>query len=706
MKGMRKISRGKGFSGLLNYAATGEDNEPGHGRLLGGTMAGTTPKALAREFKAVALLRPDIEKPVWHSSLRMPKNQDVDDETWSRIAVRYMELMDWPTDQSQWCIWKHDQDEHIHVIANRVQLDGKIYLGQNENLKNTRIIAQLEREFGLTITKGVEYDDQGKIVMPEKTQPKKPELEKALRTGDKPPRLVQQEVIAAALADRPTITAFLERLDAAGIEAIPNIASTGRMNGFAFRLDGIKFSGSELGAAFKWAALQKGMDYDQERDREELTRRKDAAASREIDDGATARPDQVARAAGGGAPIAGTSGGIGDGDTAVGRRTELDHANVGELGSAPQGDRIGTTSEREKPVADASTEGGRGVGVQKTGVSVAAERLAKIGGPAEERDLIAKRAAWHQQHAALAAPQYRLTLKDRVARDGKDRSHNLGKSKVSNGPETFYDATQVEAQLPVLRRSNTQGFDVYITPIDPTYHYILIDDMTGEAVEKMKADGYKPCLIQQSSEDNYQAVIKARREGRRDEQSIANQLVVDLNRKYGDPKISGVIRPFRMAGFSNKKPGRRDMFTVVKEAVTGLCERTMELLSSLRRKVDSDAAIKAAEALKAERIEKVATPAKHARYGPAREYQQQAHWFTKNGGVIDWSSVDYGVACEMLKRGFDRDDVEDAIREGSPALGERKYDPEVYVKRTVDAAVKKVGVVPTKGRRFDFPEPK
>jgi len=161
-----------------------------------------------------------------------------------------------------------------------------------------------------------------------------------------------------------------------------------------------------------------------------------------------------------------------------------------------------------------------------------------------------------------------------------------------------------------------------------------------------------------------------------------------------------------MAGFSNKKPGRRDMFTVVKEAVTGLCERTMELLSSLRRKVDSDAAIKAAEALKAERIEKVATPAKHARYGPAREYQQQAHWFTKNGGVIDWSSVDYGVACEMLKRGFDRDDVEDAIREGSPALGERKYDPEVYVKRTVDAAVKKVGVVPTKGRRFDFPEPK
>jgi len=67
--------------------------------------------------------------------------------------------------------------------------------------------------------------------------------------------------------------------------------------------------------------------------------------------------------------------------------------------------------------------------------------------------------------------------------------------------------------------------------------------------------------------------------------------------------------------------------------------------------------------------------------------------------------VDYGVACEMLKRGFDRDDVADAIREGSPALGERKYDPEVYVKRTVDAAVKQVGVVPKKGSSFDIPKP-
>jgi len=706
MKGMRKISRGKGFGGLLNYAATGENNEPGHGRLLGGTMAGTTPKALAREFKAVALIRPDIEKPVWHSSLRMPKNQDVDDETWSRIAVRYMELMDWPTDQSQWCIWKHDEDEHIHVIANRVQLDGKIYLGQNENLKNTRIIAQLEREFGLTITKGVEYDDQGKIVMPEKKQPKKPELEKAVRTGDKPPRLVLQEVIIAALADRPTITAFLERLDAAGVEAIPNVASTGRMNGFAFRLDGVKFSGSELGAAFKWAALQKGLDYDETRDRAELARRKSAATSSEVDAGAAARLDQVARATGGGAPPAGASGGIGAGDTAAGRRPELDPTDAGELRPTPENNRVSPAPERQKPVADTSTEGGRGVGLQKIGVDAAAERLAKIGGPAEERDLTAKRAAWRQQHAALGAPQYRLTLKDRVARDGQDRSHNLGKSKVAGGHETFYDAVQVEAQLPVLRKSNARGFDVYITPIDPTYHYILVDDMTADAVQKMKADGYKPCLIQQSSENNFQAVVKARREGRKDEQTIANQLVVDLNRAYGDPKISGVIRPFRMAGFSNKKPGRRNMFTVVKEAVAGLCDKTMQLLSSLRRKVDSDAAIQAAEALKAERIEKVATPAKHARYGPAREYHQQAHWLTKNGGVIDWSRVDYGVACEMLKRGFHRDDVADAIREGSPALGERKYDPEVYVKRTVDAAVKHVGVVPTKGRRFDFPEPK
>ncbi len=705
MKGMQKISRGKGFAGVLNYAATGENNEEGHGRLLGGTMAGLNPKDLAREFRVIASSRSDIEKPVWHNSLRMPKGEDISDEKWGLIAIRYMELMEWPLDQAQFCYWKHDDDEHIHIIGNRVLLNGKVYLGQNENLKSTRIIAQLEKEFGLTITKGVEYDEQGKIVMPQATKPKKPELEKALREGSKPPRMILQEVLAAALSDRPTVAAFLERLDAAGVEAVPNVAANGRMNGFAFWYQGSKFTGSELGSAYKWAALQKGLDYDQERDREELTRRKAAAASREVDSGATGRPEPAAAAVGADTPATGAGGATGIGDPAVSGRPAQHPADAGEHGPASEKHRVSPATEHRKEAADAGGPGGSRKGVSKIGIDVAAERIAKIAGPAEQKDLTAKRQAWQQQHAALGAPHYRLTLKDRAATEGRDRSYNLGKSKVKNGQETFYDAAQVEAQLLDLRRSNKQGFDVYITPIDPTYHYILLDDMTSEAVTKFKADGYKPCLIQQSSENNFQAVIKARREGRKDEQSIANQLVVDLNKKYGDPKLTGVIRPFRMAGFSNKKPGRRDVFTVVKEAIAGLCDQTMRILASLRQKIDSEAAMQASEALKAERIERVSAPARHATHGVLREYQQQAHWQTKGKALIDWSRVDYGVACEMLKRGFDRDAVTEAIREGSPALAERKHDPEDYVRRTVEKAAAKVGVTPTDRSTFDIPKP-
>lgn len=67
-----------------------------------------------------------------------------------------------------------------------------------------------------------------------------------------------------------------------------------------------------------------------------------------------------------------------------------------------------------------------------------------------------------------------------------------------------------------------------------------------------------------SSEGNYQAVIKVRRNTTFDkEQSAANKIVVAINKAFGDPKVSGVRRPFRMAGFWNKKPERDDEITQI-----------------------------------------------------------------------------------------------------------------------------------------------
>jgi len=272
---MQKISRGKGFRGALDYAfeRDGADDEPG--RLLGGNMSGQDARQLAAEFGQVRRLRPDIEKPVWHNALRLPKGEKLTDAQWGEIADDYMKRMGFTETHPRAYVLHDDADgQHIHIVASRVSTEGKVYLGKNENLASTRHIQALEREYGLTITKGPTYDPEtGKIQMPEARQLKKGEIEAAVRTGQEPPRQRLQRLIDEALAQKPTAIQLAEGLMAAGITVHANMASTGRCNGFSFEVDGVAFKGSALGKAYGWKGLQeRGLSYEQDRDRQGLGR--------------------------------------------------------------------------------------------------------------------------------------------------------------------------------------------------------------------------------------------------------------------------------------------------------------------------------------------------------------------------------------------------------------------------------------------------
>lgn len=87
------------------------------------------------------------------------------------------------------------------------------------------------------------------------------------------PRERLQYLIDTAIIDGPTAPQFAQRLEEKGVIVRANVASTGRMNGFSFELDGLKFKGSELGKAYGWGGLQKrGVSYDAETDAVELQR--------------------------------------------------------------------------------------------------------------------------------------------------------------------------------------------------------------------------------------------------------------------------------------------------------------------------------------------------------------------------------------------------------------------------------------------------
>jgi hypothetical protein len=200
MKGMQKIKRGTSFHGVCKYTL-----ENGRGQIIGGNMTSATPCELTSEFGQSRKVRKDIEKPVWHNSLRLPAGECIAPEKWNEIADDYMKKMGFG-DLHQRVYILHDvhAGQHIHILASRIDLTGKLYLGQNENLKSTQYIAQLERDYGLTITQ-LEPDSNS----PRQKRIKAGEKGIAERTGEIPLRLQLQAIIDSATSNKPILRTVL-----------------------------------------------------------------------------------------------------------------------------------------------------------------------------------------------------------------------------------------------------------------------------------------------------------------------------------------------------------------------------------------------------------------------------------------------------------------------------------------------------------------
>lgn len=274
-----KVSRGGGFRGALNYVFdVGKDaTHTKNAERVGGNMAGNDPRELSREFSAVRQLRPDIGKPVWHCSLSLPPGERLSAEKWEAVAADFMQRMGFDQTNTPWVAVRHqDTDkDHIHIVASRVGLDGKVWLGQWEARRAIEATQELERVHGLTLTPGLGDARAERRKLTDK------EINMAVRTGDEPPRQRLQRLLDEAVKDKPTAPELAERLQAAGVIVRANVASTGRMNGFSFEVAGVAFKGSDLGKGYTWAGLQKaGVTYDEARDRAGLERFRPATADR------------------------------------------------------------------------------------------------------------------------------------------------------------------------------------------------------------------------------------------------------------------------------------------------------------------------------------------------------------------------------------------------------------------------------------------
>jgi hypothetical protein len=256
---MRKIKRGKSFAGVVQYALKPGAHHKSDPVVIGGNMLGDSALELIAEFDSSKQLRPDVQKAVWHNSLRLPDGESLTAEQWSSIADDYMERMGFRDTHLRCYVLHDDEGQHIHIIASRIDLNGgKLYLGRNENLISTRIISELEFAHGLTVTKTAPFLSN--------TQPKRKRISRneqmlSARTSVPCPKKSLQQIIDKSLADTPDLLTFIKRLEEAEVSWKANIASTGKMNGFSFEYTGIAFKASQLGKSYSWANLSNRLNY-------------------------------------------------------------------------------------------------------------------------------------------------------------------------------------------------------------------------------------------------------------------------------------------------------------------------------------------------------------------------------------------------------------------------------------------------------------
>lgn len=255
-----KVGRGNGFRGLLAYVfGVGQKGKGDRASIVGGNMAATDPRGLAAEFAVCRKLRLEVKNPVWHCSLALPKGERLDRTAWQRICKRHLQLMGIDDENHMWVAVRHDDTDfdHVHLVVSRIGLDATLWHGRNDVKAAIKSTQTLEREFGLQLTPGLNSE-------PEHPKRAKGEAARKKRTGQTSLKERMQVILNRAIR-AGSFEGFVQICDEAGLQLVPNLASTGRMNGFSFRLDGEEMKASDLGSKYKWAKLAEKTGFDQDR---------------------------------------------------------------------------------------------------------------------------------------------------------------------------------------------------------------------------------------------------------------------------------------------------------------------------------------------------------------------------------------------------------------------------------------------------------
>lgn len=137
--------KGKGARGLLEYLLNGE-----RATIIGGTLAGNTPREMAAEIGAVRRLRPKLGKAILHLPLSAhPQDRDLSDQEWSDICRYVAQGLGYEGCPMKFIRHHDTEHDHVHIVICRINAQGQTVSDSNEYRRIEALLRDVERQYRL-----------------------------------------------------------------------------------------------------------------------------------------------------------------------------------------------------------------------------------------------------------------------------------------------------------------------------------------------------------------------------------------------------------------------------------------------------------------------------------------------------------------------------------------------------------------------------
>ena len=247
-----------------------------------------------------------------------------------------------------------------------------------------------------------------------------------------------------------------------------------------------------------------------------------------------------------------------------------------------------------------------------------------------------------------------------------------------------WDRQTVLDSIPWLRFQNAQGRNVYIRP-KGEHSLSLVDDLNAAAIQRMRAEGFTPALVIETSPGNFQVWLN---HGRTLPKDVSTATARALAERFGGDRGAADWRHFgRLAGFSNRKAkyrGEDGLYPFVRllEATGQVYPQANEFIAHVEQKLE-------AAKIEAERRRSI-VPALN---GTPTKLRSIADFRSAPMYAGDGNRIDLAYAVYALSHGVPEPEVRAAIasRDLSHKGNERRQLD--YINRTVKKAYERVGIV-------------